>query len=314
MATKKPTKSGKKPAAKPESTKVKEVKETKVVKTEESKVITCASDKPMQGFFAKKFDANENIITIFKTPKIWGAILGEIIGTMLVVMLFLTLGISPLYLIFALVGVYVAVAGLSGAHLNPVITVSMMATRRMSAIRGVLYLLAQLLGGWIGLIIINAFRLGSTTSAELPTMMEVTGESFWMVALLELLGACVLGFVFARALHYARKQPLTFALAVTSGLTLAVLLVYVITQGFFGVQGNTYMFNPVVALMYQILPTAADSFGDLAAAAGIALAAYVLFPIVGGVIGFYVSDVATRLSAGGYFCESDEPCCKKIEK
>ena len=50
------------------------------------------------------------------------------------------------------------------------------------------------------------------------------------------------------------------------------------------------MFNPVVALMYQILPTAADSFGELAGAAGIALAAYVLFPIVGGVIGFYISD------------------------
>ena len=66
--------------------------------------------------------------------------------------------------------------------------------------------------------------------------------------------------------------------------------------------------------MYQILPTAADSFGELAGAAGIALAAYVLFPIVGGVIGFYISDIATRLSAGGYFCECDEPCHKKIEK
>ena len=315
MATKKPTKSGKKPAAKPEVTKTKEVKATKVVETvDESPVIVSTCDKPLKGFFAKKFDSNENIVTIFKTPKIWGAALGEIIGTMLVVMLFLTLGISPLYLIFALAGIYVAVVGLSGAHLNPIVTVGMMATRRMSAIRGVLYLLAQLLGGWIGLIIVNAFRLGSTTSAELPSMVEVTGESFWMVALLELLGACVIGFIFARALRYARKQPLAFGFAVTSGLTLAVLLVYVITQGFFAIEGNTYMFNPVVALMYQILPTAADSFGELAGAAGIALAAYVLFPIVGGVIGFYISDIATRLSAGGYFCECDEPCHKKIEK
>lgn len=315
MATKKPTKSGKKPVAKPETTKAKEVKTTKVTKTVESPVIASTCDKPAQGFFAKKFDANENIVTIFKTPKIWGAVLGEIIGTMLVVMLFLTLGISPLYLIFALAGVYVAVVGLSGAHLNPVVTVAMMATRRMSAIRGVLYLLSQLLGGWIGLIIINAFRLGSATTAELPTMLEVTGESFWMVALLELMGACVIGFIFARALRYARKQPLAFAFAVTSGLTLAVLLVYVVTQGFFNIQqGNTYIFNPVVALMYQILPTAADGFGELASAAGLALAAYVVFPIVGGVIGFYISDLATRLSAGGYFCEYDEPCCKKIEK
>ena len=40
------------------------------------------------------------------------------------------------------------------------------------------------------------------------------------------LGACVIGFIFARALRYARKQPLAFGFAVTSGLTLAVLLIF----------------------------------------------------------------------------------------
>lgn len=313
MANQKPKKSGKKPSAKPETKQtVAEAAEVKDVKTtKESVAVSSSCEKPMKGFFARKCDMNENIVTIFKSPKIWGALLGEMVGTMLITMFLLTVGVQPLYMIFGMVCVYVAVVGLSGAHLNPLVTAGMMATRRVSAIRGVLYILAQLLGAWVGLIIINAFRLGSGTTLELPMMSEVTGEGFWAVALIELLGAGIIAFCFARALRYARRQPLAFALAVTSGITLAVILGVVVAQNFFGTN-NSFVFNPVVALMYQILPTAADGFGELAQAAGLAIAAYIAFPILGGIIGFYVSDIATRLSCGGYFCDcDDEVYCKE---
>lgn len=77
------------------------------------------------------------------------------------------------------------------------------------------------------------------------------------------------------------------------------------------------MLNPVAALMYQILPTAADNFGELAQLAGLAVAAYVIFPVIGGIVGFYLSDVMTRLAGEGYFsydCDTDCGCngvCKK---
>lgn len=317
MANQKPKKSGKKDNAQPEPKKdlketkaVKETKEEKTVKeTTVSKetVATKTNEKVFKGFFARKFDENENILTIFKTPKIWGALAGEAIGTMLIVMMLLTLGIQPLYLIFALVGVYVAIVGLSGANLNPLVTAGMMASRRMSAIRGVLYMLAQLLGAWIGLIIVNAFRLGSGTTSTLPMMTEITGETFWSVALIELLGAIVIAFCFARALKFSRKSPLTFAFTVTSGITLAVIFGIVISQSYFGVQDN-FIFNPVAALMYQILPTAADNFGELVQVAGLAAAAYVVVPIIGGIVGFYLSDFITRLSGNGYKVKEDCIC------
>lgn len=312
MANQKPKKSGKKPASKPETKKeTTEVKETATTTTIASSNVP--SEKPMKGFFARKYNQDENILTIFKTPKIWGALIGEVVGTMLFAMLMLTLGVQPLYLIFATVCIYVAVVGLSGANLNPIITVGMMATRRMSAIRGVLYMLAQLLGGWIGLIIVNAFRLGSGTSLPLPEMAEISGETFWAVALVELLGAIVIAFCYARATRFARKNPLTFALTVTSGITLAVIFGLVIAQSFFGFS-DSFVFNPIVALMYQILPTTAENFGELAQMAGLAVAAYVIVPVLGGVIGFYISDVATRLSCGGYFCDCDCECDKGICK
>lgn len=312
MANQKPKKSGKKPASKPETKKeTTEVKETAATTTIASSNVP--SEKPMKGFFARKYNQDENILTIFKTPKIWGALIGEVVGTMLFAMLMLTLGVQPLYLIFATVCIYVAVVGLSGANLNPIITVGMMATRRMSAIRGVLYMLAQLLGGWIGLIIVNAFRLGSGTSLPLPEMAEISGETFWAVALVELLGAIVIAFCYARATRFARKNPLTFALTVTSGITLAVIFGLVIAQSFFGFS-DSFVFNPIVALMYQILPTTAENFGELAQMAGLAVAAYVIVPVLGGVIGFYISDVATRLSCGGYFCDCDCECDKGVCK
>lgn len=309
MANQKPKKSGKKPVSQPATKKeTTEVKETVTTATATTIASTC--EHPMKGFFARKYDKDENILTIFKTPRIWGALIGEVIGTMLFVMLMLALGAQPLYLLFAATCIYVAVVGLSGANLNPIVTVGMMASRRMSAIRGVLYMLAQLLGGWVALIIINAFRLGSGTSLPLPEMTEISGESFWAVALVELMGAIIIAFCYARATRYTRKNPLTFALTVTSGITLAVILALVIAQSFFG-YSDSFIFNPIAALMYQILPTTAENFGELAQMAGLAVAAYIIFPVIGGVIGFYISDVATRLSCGGYFCECDSECDRK---
>ena len=141
-------------------------------------------------------------------------------------------------------------------------------------------------------------------------MTEISGESFWAVALVELMGAIIIAFCYARATRYTRKNPLTFALTVTSGITLAVILALVITQSFYG-YSDSFIFNPIAALMYQILPTTAENFGELAQMAGLAVAAYIIFPVIGGVIGFYISDVATRLSCGGYFCECDSECDRK---
>lgn len=322
MAKPKSKKTEKKSAPKTEARKTAEVKETVVVEetvvtgtpknAAAAEAIQSCPNKPLKGFFARKYDVNENVLTIFKSPRVWGALLGELVGTMLFSMLLLTLGVQPLYIIFAAVCIYVAIVGVSGANLNPLVTVGLMVTRRMSAIRGVLYILAQVLGAWLGLIVINAFRLGSETTAELPMMTEVTDETFWAVALVELMGAMVIAFCFARAMRYARKSPLTFAMTVTSGITLAVILGIVISQSFFMLT-NSFIFNPAVALMYQILPTAADNFGELMGLAGMALAAYVLLPMIGGVLGFYLSELMTRLSGRAYFfggCEDTYPCAE----
>ncbi len=305
MANTKSKKTNAKKSSKPASAKVKEVKKTesKTAKVETREEVTTAGN-PFKGFFARKCDEKENILTIFKSPRIYGAIIGEVVGTMLLTIILLTLGIyQPLYVMFGLLAITAAVYGLSGANLNPIITAGMMASRRVSAIRGVLYILSQILGAWFGLLITNAFRLAGEGAVELPSMSEIEGGQFWVVTMIEFVGAIMLAFFFARALAY-KKSPLTFATIVATGACIALLFAIVVSSNFVGLQNN-FALNPAVALMYQILPTSGDTFGTVLGGVALALVTYWVFPVLGGIIGFAISDVAGRLSG---------ECCKACDK
>lgn len=292
MATAKSKKTkaiSKKSSTKPKTTSVaKSVKETK------PEVIT--TKKGMGKFFARKFDAKENILTIFKSPKIYGAILGELLGTMLLAIILLTLGIyQPLYVMFGLIAITVAVFGLSGANLNPFITVGMLATRRMSAIRGTLYIVAQVLGAWLGLLLVSAFAgaAGSQSGVTIPKMAELADKTFWTVTMIEMVGAAIFAFFFARALTQ-KQNVLTFAAVIGCGLLMTIVFA-VVVSGYFKLQGN-FIFNPAIAIMYQILPNGGDSFGDIIGKVFKALTTYAILPMIGGVVGFYLADLAGFLA------------------
>ncbi len=272
-----------------------------------------ASTNPLKGFFAKKCDKSENILTIFKTPRIWGAILGEIVGTMLLTMLLLTLGIyQPLYILFGVLGITLAVYGLSGAHLNPLVTAGMMATRRVSAIRGVMYIIAQILGAWFGLLIVNAFRAGGgEAAAELPVMTALTNETIASCILIELIGAIIIGYFFTRAQSYraGRRGAFSYSAVIAGGVMLAVIFGIVISGNFLTLQNN-FVMNPAIAIMYQIFPTTAENFGALMGQIALAGATYLTIPIVGGILGSFLSDLSSKLSGEETTC-CEKHCCGK---
>ena len=294
-----------------EAVKTTEVKAEKIEKEEQdTKVIVSEkkSGNPFKGFFAAKHDKSENILTIFKSPRIWGGVLGEVIGTMILSMFFLAVGLyQPLYLVFAMIVATAITYKLSGAHLNPAITVGMMASRRISAIRGVLYILAQVLGAWLGLVILNAFISAGGSATELPVMDEVASENFWMVSFVEFFGAALLGYIFCRAQDY-KRNPFAVAAIIGTGACTTYLFVVLISSSFLGLQ-NSFMINPAIALMYQILPTGGENFGELFGQTLLALCTYCIFPMVGAVVGFTLSDIAKKLT--GEECCCKECCCKK---
>lgn len=306
MATKKSktsTKSTKTKSTKPKTAakpaKKPEVEAPKTNTVEETKATTNTKKSCLSGFFAKKYEEKESILTIFKNHKFYGALLGEVIGTMLIALLLFSLSLMGIANIamyaFAIIAVLVAVYAFSGACLNPIVTVGMMVSRRMSVIRGIMYIIAEVLGAWLGWLIINGFHLaGGETAYDVPAIAAVAEGGFWLVTMVELVGAAIIGFFFARAIEY-KRSVFTFAAVVAGGMALAVLVGYVVSAAFLGLSSN-FVFNPAVALMMQIFPQAGESFGEILGGICQALSIYAFIPMIGGVIGFYLSDFAKKLS------------------
>jgi glycerol uptake facilitator-like aquaporin len=328
-APKASAKSTKKPADKVASVKA---AAPKVVEKDTKVNASACKCGVLRGFFARKYEERESILTIFKSPKIYGALIGELVGVLLLTLFLLSFGVlEPLgvnlsfqlnmQILFVVIGVTIAVAAISGAHLNPIITAGMMATRRVSVIRGVLYIVAQIVGAWLGLLILSGFKAGGgdavgTAGVNLPTITAVTAETnFWLLAVLGLISAIVLGFFFARALRY-RKSVFTFAATVGTGVLVALLIVFAIQTSFFDYPTNYALANnpftlnnPALSLMYQgFIPTTGADFGAVAGQLGLNLAAFIGIPAVGSVVGFYLSDISGRLASGGCDCDCGKSC------
>ena len=309
MATKKPKSSAKSKtkSTKPKTATASTAKSASVTSTAKPAVETKAEaivSSPekgscFKGFFSKKYEENESILTIFKNPKFYGALLGEVIGTGLITILLFSLSLLGLSSIatysFAVIAIFVGVYAFSGACLNPIITAGMMASRRMSVIRGVMYIIAEIIGAWIGWLIFNSFHLAGGDSAyAIPTMTEIAEGQFGIVAAVEFMSAIVVAFFYARAIKY-KKSVFTFAAVVAGGFAFVMVVSYVISAAFLGLSSN-FIVNPAAALMFQIFPTSGENFGEIFGGICQALSVYALLPMIGGVLGFYASEFTARLS------------------
>jgi glycerol uptake facilitator protein len=142
-------------------------------------------------------------------------------------------GLGFISLAFAII-VAVVIYGfgpVSGAHINPAVTLSLAVTRRFPWAEVVPYILAQLVGGVVGALLIVAVfgtdaadvGLGATTLAE--------GVPYWQGIVAEVLGTFVLLFA-VMALAVDSRAPLGWAgLMIGLAVAAAILLVAPQTGG-----------------------------------------------------------------------------------
>jgi MIP family channel proteins len=136
------------------------------------------------------------------TQKDWGKVVAELVGTFFFFFIgfgsiILTAGVAKptpeqawLQLFIAAIahGLALALAvsalgHISGGHFNPAVTISMMATRNISAILGLLYIVAQILGGVLSLLALQLVMPNPPTSAVTPA--PGAGVSFFQATLFE---------------------------------------------------------------------------------------------------------------------------------
>ena len=214
----------------------------------------------------------------------------EFVGTFLLVAIILTTQNQPIQIWFGLIGIVLVVSTLSGAHINPVATVGAWVTRRINAARAVTYLVAQVLGAMLALVVLNAFiSQAPEVSQQATALGQSTPELFKAAAIpdgkeltlffAELLGTIILGFAYASALRNAVDRVAS-AFTIASGYFIALL----VGGSAASVVGATAILNPAAAIALQGL-----TFTSIWP-----VAIYVVASLVGGIIGFALYDIIRK--------------------
>ena len=84
-------------------------------------------------------------------------------------------------------------------------------------------------------------------------------------------------------------------MTVAAGVFIAMIIAVVVNSNFFMLQSNTFVLNPALGMVYGIFPSSAEGFDALMSALMPMLITYVILPVIGGILGFYLSDFATIL-------------------
>lgn len=219
---------------------------------------------------------------------ITGAALAEFIGTFLLAVTMLIVRNEPFYLFLSLVGIFMMIGGLSGAHVNPAITVGAWVTRRINWVRAVAYLVAQILAAMLALVVMNAFiSQAPAVSQQAAQFGQSAPQLFnasalpqgkeWTVLFSELIGVAILGFAYASVLRGAIVDKVVGAFTIGGAGFLA--MAFASTAAAY--VSATAVLNPAVALSLKAL-----NFSNLWS-----VAVYAITALVGGVIGFFLYDL-----------------------
>ena len=212
-----------------------------------------------------------------------GALFAELIGTFVLTVLLLNTSGNAIIAGVTVLVFTIILGRLSGGHLNPAITIGLLATRQITWVRAAGYIVAQLLGAMLALVVVSLF-INSTpdvqimnpytsepTIAEKPTLFKVDGlNGDWRPFFAEALGALVLGLGVAAA-RFTRREGMEAGFAIGGALMLGLLVATY--------QGTTAVLNPAVALGLDAYKM--DNFGW-------ALGVYAIAPIVGVAAGAWL--------------------------
>jgi aquaporin Z len=269
MATKKAASTTKK-TAKSKQTKTKVTTVKAVESTPEVSAAAVSSNRPAR-------------FSLSNAPLI-AALIAEFVGTFLLAAAVIAGQGQPILVLFALAGVVLTVGALSGAYVNPALTVAGWVTRRLSGVRALGYIVAQILGAMLALVVLNMF-IGAAPAPSAETMMNNAPELFkaaalpegkeWYIFFAEFLGATVFGLAVANATRELKERT---AAAFTVGL--GIFLALMIAGSATAYLGGSAILNPAVAVSLQAFGASVWPYG-----------VYVLGTTLGAVVGFVLYDL-----------------------
>jgi aquaporin Z len=224
-----------------------------------------------------------------RSVTLWRALGAELVGTFLLAGVVIAGQGQPIFVLFALVGIVLTLGAISGAHVNPAITIGALVTRRIGWLRAIGYIIAQCLGAALAYIVLSSFISGATAAnpsaaaygQAAPALFaaadlaKLTGKE-WFVFFSELTGTAILGLAMASVTRETKDRV---AAAFTAGLGIFIALMIAVSAASY--VGATAIINPAVAIALH-----AYSWANIWP-----FAIYALAPVIGGVLGFVIHDV-----------------------
>lgn len=170
-----------------------------------------------------------------------GALLAELFGTFVLTICLLNSAGNAVIAAITIMVLVMALSRLSDVHLNPAVTFGMWATKQVSTIKAGGYVVAQILGAMLGLIVVTQFINAAPTDATAQAMRVFAAPDLteqWRPFLAEALGAMILGFGVA-AVVMGRKNSHEGGFIIGGALLLGLIVATL---------GSSAILNPAVAL------------------------------------------------------------------
>jgi aquaporin Z len=264
------------------TTKKSTVKQSTAKKQPTTKVTTVKAVEARPETKAATVSSNTTLLGRINRAPLIAALIAEFVGTFLLAATMIAGQGQPILVLFALVGIVLTISTLSGAYVNPALAIAGWVSRRLTGLRALGYVIAQILGAMLALVLLNSFinaapsdsssMLGQASLFKAAALPEGK-EGFVFSA--ELIGSLIFGFAFAAATRMVLDRAargLTVGLGYYVGLMIAGSLAAVL--------GATAVLNPAVAVALQAI-----NFSSVWP-----IAIYGLASIIGAVLGFLLYD------------------------
>lgn len=207
------------------------------------------------------------------------AVLAEVLGTALLANA-VAMGTDALHVGLTLAALVFSLGHISGAQLNPAVTLAVFVRGKISAMKGIYYILAQLAGAFLGGLIAMPILEDAVEGSKISAPAIASGVGSMSAVSAEALYTMVLAFVvLTTATTKSQQGNSYFGLAIGAALTAGAKAVG-------GISGGAL--NPAIGIALPILKD--DGMGDIWV--------YIVGPLVGGLLAggaFYLLEKPSEL-------------------
>ena len=254
---------------------------TKKAETEVSKIEKVVKTTVKNVSKNKSFSLEE-----VSKPSFIAAVVLEFIGTFLLAASVLASQGQPVSVLFTLSTIVLIAGAISGAHVNPLITVGAWATRRISTLKAIFYIVAQILGAMVVFMLMNAFvsnapevsqqaALYGQQKAQIFAVSPLPKNKESLILISELIGSFIFAFSVASITSDKKKSSAAKAIGVGSALFAALLIAGTLANFVSG----SVIINPAIAFSLQAFTITGQNVP-------FAIAIYIGAALLGGILGF----------------------------